>query len=100
MPTKRLLDVEMPTGDAIALVLEQAGIDTLFGISGGHTGHVFTALEKRQNSIRTVLVREESLGAVMAETYGRLTGKPGVILGSGRGACPAANASSSPSRGR
>jgi acetolactate synthase-1/2/3 large subunit len=73
----------MPTGDAIALVLEQAGIDTVFGISGGHTGHIFTALSKRQNSIRTVLVREESLGAVMAETYGRLTGRPGVILGQG-----------------
>lgn len=83
MPTQRLLDIEMPTGDAIALVLEQAGIEAVFGISGGHTGHVFTALSKRQNSIRTVLVREESLGAVMAETYGRLTGKPGVILGQG-----------------
>ncbi|SEP28461.1 Thiamine pyrophosphate enzyme, N-terminal TPP binding domain [Methylobacterium sp. ap11] len=53
----------------------------MFGISGGHTGHVFTALEKRQNSIRTVLVREKPLGAVMAETYGRLTGRPGVLLG-------------------
>lgn len=83
MPIQRLLDDEMPTGDAIALVLEQAGIDTVFGISGGHTGHVFTALSKRQNSIRTVLVREESLGAVMAETYGRLTGRPGVVLGQG-----------------
>lgn len=83
MPIPRLLDVEMPTGDAIALVLEQAGIDAVFGISGGHTGHVFTALSKRQNSIRTVLVREESLGAVMAETYGRMTGKPGVLLGQG-----------------
>lgn len=83
MTIQRLLDIEMQTGDAIALVLEQAGIDTVFGISGGHTGHVFTALSKRQNTIRTVLVREESLGAVMAETYGRLTGKPGVILGQG-----------------
>lgn len=83
MPIKRLLDHEMPTGDAIALVLEQAGIDAVFGISGGHTGHVFTALSKRQNSIRTVLVREESLAAVMAEIYGRITGKPGVILGQG-----------------
>lgn len=83
MPISRLLNEDVPTGDAIALVLEQAGIDTVFGISGGHTGHVFTALSKRQNSIRTVLVREESLAAVMAEIYGRLTGKPGVILGQG-----------------
>jgi acetolactate synthase-1/2/3 large subunit len=83
MPTPRLLQEEVATSDAITLVLEQAGIDMVFGISGGHTGHIFTALSKRQNSIRTVLVREESLAGVMAEVYGRLTGRPGVILGQG-----------------
>ncbi len=83
MPTRRLLQDEVSTGDAIALVLEQAGIDAVFGISGGHTGYVFTALSKYQNSIRTVLVREESLAGVMAEVYGRLTGRPGVVLGQG-----------------
>jgi acetolactate synthase-1/2/3 large subunit len=83
MPTPRLLQEEVATPDAITLVLEQAGIDMVFGISGGHTGHIFTALSKRQNSIRTVLVREESLAGVMAEVYGRLTGRPGVILGQG-----------------
>lgn len=80
---RRLLQEEVPTGDAIALVLEQAGIDMVFGISGGHTGHIFSALSKVQNRIRTVLVREESLAGVMAEVYGRLTGKPGVVLGQG-----------------
>lgn len=83
MPTRRLLQDEVSTGDAIALVLEQAGIDAVFGISGGHTGYVFTALSKYQNSIRTILVREESLAGVMAEVYGRLTGRPGVVLGQG-----------------
>lgn len=83
MPTRRLLQNEVSTGDAIALVLEQAGIDAVFGISGGHTGYVFTALSKYQNSIRTILVREESLAGVMAEVYGRLTGRPGVVLGQG-----------------
>lgn len=69
--------------DLIAGVLEDAGIDTVFGISGGHTGRIFGALEKRQNAIRTVLVREESLAGVMAEVYGRLTRRPGVVLGQG-----------------
>jgi len=32
-----------------------------------------------------VLVREESLAGVMAEVYGRLTRKPGVILGQAPG---------------
>lgn len=85
MTTERLL---APTATAtapalIAQVLEEAGIDMVFGISGGHTGKIFAALEQRQDTIRTVLVREESLAAVMAEVYGKLTRKPGVILGQG-----------------
>jgi acetolactate synthase I/II/III large subunit len=83
MAIKRLLQEETPTSEAIALVLQQAGIDMVFGIPGGHTGHIFIALSKHQNSIRTVLVREESLAGVMAEVYGRLTGRPGVIIGQG-----------------
>ncbi len=83
MATKRLLQEEIPASDAIALVLQEAGIDMVFGIPGGHAGHIFIALSKRQNSIRTVLVREESLAGVMAEVYGRLTGRPGVIIGQG-----------------
>ncbi|WPB83806.1 thiamine pyrophosphate-binding protein [Sediminicoccus rosea] len=83
MPVKALLAEPTAVPDAIALVLEEAGIDLVFGISGGHTGTVFSALSRRQNAIRTVLVREESLAGVMAEVYGRLTRKPGVILGQG-----------------
>lgn len=83
MPVHALLAEPMAVPDAIALVLEEAGIDLVFGISGGHTGTVFGALSRRQNAIRTVLVREESLAGVMAEVYGRLTRKPGVILGQG-----------------
>ncbi len=83
MPVRPFLDDAMPVGDAIARVLEEAGIKLVFGISGGHTGLVFTGLSRRQNAIRTVLVREESLAGVMAEVYGRLTRLPGVILGQG-----------------
>src|SRR5262249_6158531 len=66
-----------------ARVVEEAGIEMVFGISGGHTGRIVQGLSKYQNSIRTVLVREESLGGVMAEIYGRLTRRPGVLLGQG-----------------
>lgn len=69
--------------DAVVQVLEEAGIDTVFGIAGGHSGHIWAALERHQSSIRTVLVREESLGSAMAEVYGRLTGRPGVLIGQG-----------------
>ena len=53
----------------------------MFGISGGHTGRIVSGLRQYQNSIRTVLVREESLAGVMAEVYGRLTRRPGVLIG-------------------
>jgi acetolactate synthase-1/2/3 large subunit len=83
MPAERLLTSETNSGDLVAQVLREAGIDMVFGISGGHTGRIFRGLEKQQNGIRTVLVREESLGGVMAEVYGRLKRKPGVLIGQG-----------------
>ncbi|MCC7347215.1 MAG: thiamine pyrophosphate-binding protein [Variibacter sp.] len=83
MPVTRMLNEDTIAADAIARVLQDAGIDMVFGMSGGHTGRLFAALEKHQNAIRTVLVREESLGGVMAEVYGRLKRKPGVLIGQG-----------------
>src|SRR5687767_10617124 len=79
MAAERLLTEQVPVGEAIVRVLEQAGIDHVFGMPGGNTGwSIFNALYDHQSSIRTVLVREEGLATVMAEVYGRLTGKPGV----------------------
>ncbi len=83
MPIEPMLSEEMPANVLVARVLEEAGIEMVFGISGGHTGRIVSGLGQHQNSIRTVLVREESLGGVMAEVYGRLTRRPGVLLGQG-----------------
>src|SRR5262245_33148511 len=83
MAVQPLLMEEATAGEMVARVLAEAGIDTVFGISGGHTGRIFAGLEKQQNAIRTVLVREESLGGVMAEVYGRLRRVPGVLIGQG-----------------
>lgn len=76
-----LVDQAVPPREAIVRVLEQAGIDMVFGIPGGYTGALFNALYDHRDTIRTVLVREEARAGVMAETYGRLTGKPGVAIG-------------------
>ena len=75
-----LLHEEVPTREAIVRVLEQAGIDTVFGMPGGNTGVIYNALYDHRDTIRAVLVREEARAGVMAEVYGRLTGKPGVAL--------------------
>ncbi|HUC11277.1 MAG TPA: thiamine pyrophosphate-binding protein, partial [Stellaceae bacterium] len=83
MPIEPMLTEETPANALVARVLEEAGIEMVFGISGGHTGRIVSGLSQYQNRIRTVLVREESLGGVMAEVYGRLTRRPGVLLGQG-----------------
>jgi acetolactate synthase-1/2/3 large subunit len=81
MSIQRLLDAPARVPSAIARVLAQAGIDLVFGMPGGRTGPIFDALYDYRDRIRAVLVREEGLAAVMADVYGRLTGKPGVAMG-------------------
>ena len=83
MTIEPMLTEETPANVLVARVLQEAGIEMVFGISGGHTGRIVSGLSQYQNSVRTVLVREESLGGVMAEVYGRLTRRPGVLLGQG-----------------
>src|SRR5262249_35034901 len=67
--------------EAIVRVLEDAGIDFVFGMPGGKTIPIFNALYDHRDRIRTVMVREEGVAAVMADVYGRLTGRPGVTMG-------------------
>lgn len=81
--TRFLLTEEVPVREAIVRVLEQAGIDMVFGMPGGNAGQIYNALYDHKSTIRTVLVREEPKAGVMAEVYGRLTGKPGVALAQG-----------------
>jgi acetolactate synthase I/II/III large subunit len=78
-----LLSDPVRPGEAIVRVLEQAGIDAVFGMPGGWTVPLFDALAAHRDTIRTVLVREEARAGVMAEVYGRMTGRPGVAIGQG-----------------
>lgn len=81
--TGKLFTVETRAAEGIVRVLEEAGIDLVFGIAGGNIGRLYDALYDHQGTVRTVLVRHEQLASVMAEVYGRLTGKPGVAIGQG-----------------
>lgn len=83
MSAKLLLHEEVSVPEAILRVLEEAGIDMIFGIPGGQTGRIFNALHDHQSTIRTVLVRQETLAGIMAEVYGRLTGMLAVAMGQG-----------------
>jgi acetolactate synthase I/II/III large subunit len=69
--------------ELFADVLIEAGIDHVFGIPGGSTIFIFDALEGKEDSIRVVLGRHEGAASCMADMYGRMTGKPGVLIGQG-----------------
>jgi len=64
-------------------ILIEAGIDTVFGIPGGGVSPVFDAIHDHRDKIRFILTRHEQAASIMADVYGRLTGKPGVVLGQG-----------------
>ena len=74
----------MPSAsEMIVQQLEEAGIEYVFGIPGGSTGQIFNILETRQDRIKTILVRHEQVAAIMADAYGRASGKPAAIMGQG-----------------
>ena len=82
MPTP-LLTEEVRAAEGVVRALVTAGVDTVFGMPGGSTVTIYDALYDHRDEIRSVLVREEARAGVMAEVYGRLTGKPGVCIGQG-----------------
>ncbi len=64
-------------------ILVESGIEHVFGMPGGGTIPIYDALYDKQDKIKTIMVRHEQAAACMADAYGRLTGKPAVIMGQG-----------------
>ena len=69
--------------ELIVQTLEEAGVEYVFGIPGGGTGQIFQLLHGKEDRIKTILVRHEQVAAIMADAYGRATGKPAVVMGQG-----------------
>jgi thiamine pyrophosphate-dependent acetolactate synthase large subunit-like protein len=63
---------------AIVAALEEAGIDTVFGLPGVHNLSLFDALERSR--IRPVVTRHEATASHAADGYARARGGPGVVL--------------------
>ena len=72
MPTRKASDVFVDC-------LEAEGVRYVFGIPGEETLDLNESLD--ESPIEFVAVRHEQGGAYMADMYGRLTGSPGVCLG-------------------
>lgn len=70
----------MNTSELFVKCLEIEGVEYIFGVPGEENADFMMALETSE-SIKFMLTRHEQGAAFMAEVYGRLTGKPGVCLG-------------------
>ena len=71
----------VPTSERIADALVHVGVERVFGYPGGRVIEVFEALADTE--IDVVRPRDEREASVMAEAYGRITGRPGVLAGQG-----------------
>jgi len=68
----------MKAANLLVKCLEKHGVRYVFGIPGAKVDAVFDALV--DSPIRVILCRHEQNAAFQAGIYGRLTGKPGVVL--------------------
>lgn len=69
----------MNPSQAVIASLRAQGVDTVFGLDGDHVIYLFNALADAPE-IRPVTVKHENNAAIAAEVYGRLTGRPGVVI--------------------
>jgi acetolactate synthase-1/2/3 large subunit len=69
----------MKASDLFVRCLEAEGVSYIFGVPGEENADVMISL--MDSDIEFVLCRHEQAAAFMADTYGRLTGKAGVCLG-------------------
>jgi len=65
-------------GEVLVRILENYGIDTVFGIPGVHTVELYRGLP--DTNISHVTPRHEQGAGFMADGYARATGKPGACL--------------------
>jgi len=66
-------------GHILVDALVEEGVDLVFGVPGESYLAVIDGLQER-NGIRTVMCRQEGGAAMMADAYGKLTGRPGVCM--------------------
>lgn len=76
------------TGAGILIkVLQEQGVDCVFGYPGGSVLHIYDELYKAQDILRHVTTCHEQGACHAADGYARVSGKPGVVIAtSGPGA--------------
>ncbi|HEX5165765.1 MAG TPA: thiamine pyrophosphate-binding protein [Thermomicrobiales bacterium] len=71
--------VRRRAADAVVDALRAEGVEVVFGLVGSHVISVYDALADAPE-IKHITVKHETTASGMADAYGRLTGKPGVVL--------------------
>ena len=66
--------------DILIDVLQEWGVDTIFGMPGDGINGIMEALRTRRDAIRFVQVRHEESAAFMATGYAKFTGRLGVCV--------------------
>jgi len=69
----------MHAGEAVAEALREEGVERVFSVPGSHIHPIYDGLS-RVKSVRFVTCKQEPNVSLMADAYGRLTGKPGVCV--------------------
>ena len=71
--------IRQRSGEAIVAALQAEGVEHIFGLVGSHVLAIYETLADVP-AIRHITVKHETTASGMADAYGRLTGKPGVVL--------------------
>jgi acetolactate synthase-1/2/3 large subunit len=69
----------MHAGEAVAEALREEGVERVYSVPGSHIHPIYDGLS-RVKSVRFITCKQEPNVSLMADAYGRLTGKPGVCL--------------------
>jgi acetolactate synthase-1/2/3 large subunit len=69
----------MHAGEAVAEALREEGVERIYSVPGSHIHPIYDGLS-RVKSVRFITCKQEPNVSLMADAYGRLTGKPGVCL--------------------
>src|SRR3546814_4291640 len=65
-------------GQILVEQLRLHGVDTMFGVPGESFLAVLDALHDQTNHMKFVICRQEGGAAMMADAYGKTTGRPGI----------------------
>jgi len=69
----------MHAGEAVAEALREEGVTRVYSVPGSHIHPIYDGLS-RVESVRFVTCKQEPNTSLMADAYGRLTGRPAVSL--------------------